>query len=483
MTKNKNQTLLSSNMTCTLTIYSCLLGLLLLVMVTPSEATVHSVFTYKNASTQLGQVVTSSTLVWETYDGPWQMQFAVEGGKYVTADEHYPIFVCRVNIDGMHTSGHTEKIQQKHVCKAEGKNNENFDVLMNKGHLGKIGWRQWTKFTAGVPVGAIRIGEDSYIGRHKDAAGEHHGADYNLGSLELTGLGKIRVMEQQEERNYDEGEVLIETEPVRYELRDIKLDRLRTLIRDNLTELATGQLENLGDTYNTMEKVMSYSFDQLQYWGSHEGVARGLPTKIYEKDASTPSEINWALKRGEKRPETKVVSAKLWPGTAINVTLLGNYVTLEAPYSAKLFAYYHGSESVSRKISAELRKSYLKDVKLEFSPVFWIENGTIVPTTTTTSTTSTSTTTHATTTSTNEPVPINEPPLVEIKHVGDKHSGPDTLEKTLQKSNEVNAHEAPENMSSKDAALAGFGLSPNNAAASLSVGGTIGTLLLTLLLL
>jgi len=41
-------------------------------------------------------------------------------------------------------------------------------------------------------------------------------------------------------------------------------------------------------------------------------------------------------------------------GTAINVTLRGNYVTLEAPYSGKLFAFYYGSdESVSRKISAE----------------------------------------------------------------------------------------------------------------------------------
>ncbi|KAM8712254.1 hypothetical protein ACLKA7_012729 [Drosophila subpalustris] len=470
------------NWSCSLSLFGCLLALL--HQITPLEGHVHSVQTYKNASTLLGQLVTSSTLVWETYDprDTNQMQYAVEGAKYTSDEENYPIYVCRVTIDGVPTSGHTEKVKQVHVCVAalsKRKTNENFDVLMNKGHLGKVAWKPWRKFNVGVPVGAIRIGDDSYIGRHRavqelnaDGSEGHKGADYNLGRLEIVGLGKIKVVEGQREKYYDEGELLIETEPYRYELRDIKLDRIRTSLRENSTELASGRLENIGDTHDTMEMVMSYSFDYLQYWGAHEGVAKGLPTKIFEKNVAIPAEINWALKHGEKRSENKAVSAKLLPGTAINVTLRGNYVTLDAPYVAKLFAFYHDSESVSRKISAEVRKSYLKDVKMEFSPVYWIENGTLLPTTTTTSTTST--TTHATTTSTNEPTPIHEPPLVRVEHVGVKHSGPDSLEKTLNDStatNEVNSHEAPENMS-KDAALAGFGVGGNNGATTTTATAT-----------
>lgn len=100
---------------------------------------------------------------------------------------------------------------------------------------------------------------------------------------------------------------------------------------------------------------MTYEFDYVQYWGSHEGVARGLPTKVYEKDVKVPVEVKWGLKYVEKRSETKSVHTKLWPGTALNVTLKGNYVTLEAPYSAKLYAFYYGiDDSVSRKISAEV---------------------------------------------------------------------------------------------------------------------------------
>ncbi|KAH8298487.1 hypothetical protein KR044_006131 [Drosophila immigrans] len=462
-----------------ITMVGCLLTLLHLI--TPMQCLTHSVLTFTNASTSFGQLVTSSTLVWETYEDPKQMQFAVEGGKFISEDEHYPIYVCRVIIDGVPTSGHTEKVQQKHVCVAalaKRSVNEHFDVLMNKGHLGKIAWKSWRKFNVGIPVGAIRIGDDSYVARHRaqhevsaegTEAAAHNGADYYLGRLEQVGLGKIKVVEKGLDKYYDEGEVLVETEPFRYELRDIKLDRYRISLRENSTELATGTLENRGDTYDTMEMVMSYSFNYLQYWGAHEGVAKGLPTKIFEKNVETPAEINWALKHSKEKHENKAVYSKLWPGTAINVTLRGNYVTLDAPYAAKLFAFYYDSESVSRNINAEVRKSYLKDVKMEFSPVYWIENGTVVPTTTTTSTTST--TTHATTTSTNEPTPINEPPRVRVEHVGVQHSGPDSLEKTLNDStanNEVNTNDAPENMSSKDAALAGIGVSGQSGATTIT---------------
>lgn len=213
------------------------------------EAAVHPVLTYKNTSTALGQLVTSSTLVWETYDAKNsnQLQYAVEGGKYISEEEHYPIYVCRVTIEGVTTSGHTEKIQQSHVCVAahyKNKKYEHFDVLINKGHLGKVSWKQWRKFNLGVPVGAIRIGEDSYIARHKSTQQQNvqegevfQGADYNLGRLDPAGLGKIKAMESDREKDYDEGEVLVETEPFRYELRDIRLDQIRMDTRDNVTEL------------------------------------------------------------------------------------------------------------------------------------------------------------------------------------------------------------------------------------------------------
>lgn len=40
----------------------------------------------------------------------------------------------------------------------------------------------------------------------------------------------------------------------------------------------------------------------------------------------------------------EAVSASLLPGTAMNVTLKGNYTKLEAPYKAKLKSYYADSD-------------------------------------------------------------------------------------------------------------------------------------------
>lgn len=119
-------------------------------------------------------------------------------------------------------------------------------------------------------------------------------------------------------------------------------------------------MANQADKYILVETVLTYEYDYMQYWGSHDGVARGLPTKVFEKDSSNPTEINWGLRYNKKRSETKSVQTSLWPGTAINVTLKGTYVTLDAPYSAKLYAFYAGSEdSISRKIMSEVSENDL----------------------------------------------------------------------------------------------------------------------------
>ncbi|XP_055908239.1 protein unzipped isoform X2 [Eupeodes corollae] len=412
---------ISSSMTFLLPAIVTLLGAMAF-----QGAEASGVLIYKQTSSQLGQKVTSSTLKWEQYSAKElnQMEYAIQGGKFVSEDEHYPIYVCRVIIEGVQTSGHTEKQKQSQVCVVSYmkivKNYDKFEVLMNKGHLGKIIWQPWTKFNAGVPIGAISVDDYSYIGRRRinhQSLNDHMGADFNLGRLDPTvGLGKISVVEDQNEREYDDGEVLIEVEPIRYELKDIVLDKIRTDEQINTTALAHGILRNTYDTSNQIETVLSYSYDHAQYWGTHEGTARGLATKIYEKGSTTPTEINWSLKFTKKINETKSVSSNLPPGTAINVTLLGDYVTLEAPYRAKLFSFYKGSsESRSRDIKAEVRKSYLKDIKLEYSDIYWIENGTFIPTTTTTTT---STTTHPSTTKHSDAKPMSEPPIVLLSDIG-----------------------------------------------------------------
>lgn len=135
--------------------------------------------------------------------------------------------------------------------------------------------------------------------------------------------------------------------------------------------LATKVLENPQDFESFIETVLSYEYKKEEYWGKIDGVAIALPTEVYENNF--PTTIQWAIKASQTVVEvslharlhflssinhhslfhfqTKDVRIDLPPYTAVNVTIIGNYTRLEAPYKATLIAYYaDNSDGISRKI-------------------------------------------------------------------------------------------------------------------------------------
>ncbi|KAJ6645451.1 Membrane-bound transcription factor site-1 protease, partial [Pseudolycoriella hygida] len=322
------------------------------------------------------QLVTSSTLVWQSFTGDQkQLEYAVTAATYVTEHENYPLYhqsqtVCIVS---MHMDVRT------HYA---------FDVLLNKGHGGKLTWKPWNKFSGGIPSGAVSATsaghvDDYYIARRKTHADkekpEHHhhhlSRDFSVGRFApKLSLGKIIVNEDRVENEYEDGQILVEAEPIRYELRDIKTDKWRTQSFRNVTLLGKTTLTNDDKETNLVETVMSYKFDKVHYWGTLEGVARGLPTTVYETGKS-PAAINWGLKENVVIIETKAVNVVIPPGTAVNVTLSGNYTKIEAPYKATLIAFYEDTnDSASRRIESIVQTADMLELKFEFSPVYWQHN-------------------------------------------------------------------------------------------------------------
>lgn len=97
---------------------------------------------------------------------------------------------------------------------------------------------------------------------------------------------------------------MIEYEPIRYELREIVIDKWRKHILRNLTILGETTLSNSEDYSNSVETAIGYTYDQVLYWGTYEGVARGLPTTVYEtNEAPVNLEKGWGLKEVHKREE------------------------------------------------------------------------------------------------------------------------------------------------------------------------------------
>ncbi|KAG4078503.1 hypothetical protein HA402_009215 [Bradysia odoriphaga] len=259
------------------------------------------------------QLTTSSTLVWQSFTGDQkQLEYAVQAAKYVTETENYPLYVCRALIDGIYTTGNTQKHQDQTVCivsmHMDVRTHYAFDVLLNKGHGGKLTWKPWNKFSGGIPSGAVSATsaghvDDYYIARRKTHMDkqkpEHHhhlSRDFSVGRFApKLSLGKIIVNEDRIENEYEDGQILVEAEPIRYELRDIKTDKWRTQVFRNATLLGSVTLANDEEISNLIETVISYKFDKIQYWGTLEGVSRGLPTKVYETGKAA-AEFNWGLK-------------------------------------------------------------------------------------------------------------------------------------------------------------------------------------------
>lgn len=115
-----------------------------------------------------GQLVTSSTLGWQSYSGDLkQLDYAVHAGKYVSEEENYPMYVCRAPIEGIFTTGHTQKHTQETVCVVsmhmDVRTHFAFDILINKGHGAKITWKPWSKYSAAIPTGAVSAASGGHV--------------------------------------------------------------------------------------------------------------------------------------------------------------------------------------------------------------------------------------------------------------------------------------------------------------------------------
>lgn len=128
------------------------------------EASQKSVSLYS----KVGQLVTSSTLLWQTYTGDSKdLEFAVHAAKYLADEENYQIHVCRALVEGLYIAGHTQKREQKTVCLVSShmgaRTHHIFDILLNKGHGAKLTWKAWSKFNPSIPTGAVSATNTGHV--------------------------------------------------------------------------------------------------------------------------------------------------------------------------------------------------------------------------------------------------------------------------------------------------------------------------------
>lgn len=130
------------------------------------HATQKSVLLYSTVNPY--QLVTSTTLIWQSYTGDEKdLEFAVRAAKYSSDEESYQQYVCRVIIEGIFVPGHTQKRDERTLCivsmHMDVRTHHIFDVLLNKGNGAKISWKPWNKFSATIPGGAVSATSSGHV--------------------------------------------------------------------------------------------------------------------------------------------------------------------------------------------------------------------------------------------------------------------------------------------------------------------------------
>lgn len=74
------------------------------------------------------------------------------------------------------------------------------------------------------------------------------------------------------------------------------------MVTRNRTLLGATQLVNDGDTTNLVESVITFEYDRELYWGTLEGVSRGIPTDVYETGKPV-MQISWGLRKTAAKPD------------------------------------------------------------------------------------------------------------------------------------------------------------------------------------
>ncbi|CAG9806132.1 unnamed protein product [Chironomus riparius] len=384
-----------------------LLSIILLIEFAASSKPV-SVFDKK-----IGQLVTSSLLIWEPFDpsnAKHQLENAVAAGEFL---EKYPAYICRSSVNSIAVTGYVKKRnEESHVCivsmHSQIKTKGDFELLMNKGNGAKIDWIDWEK--SGVvfthidgTVSTINSGlrsEVYYIARHKkNHSMEHHEIDHAIGWFDpKEGFGKIHATVSSSEQTFDNGQVLVTFEPLHYELHDIKFSTIKLKVETKRILLGQTMLRNDGEQSAEVNAVIGYEYNLTRNLGHHDAIARSVNTTVFVAKKEVYN-CFWGLETNNRVMNTKGVSTTLQPGTALNISLWGNYTVRDGPYDAHLIIHWaDGTKSKKRRIrvNAGYEANLEDQLEIDYSPTFWLHNNTVVPTTTTqrtvTSTTSSSTT-------------------------------------------------------------------------------------------
>lgn len=132
----------------------------LIVAVLQFALIIHASQKIASLYSSVNQLVTSSTLIWQTFNGDIKdLEFAVQASKYVSESENYTQYICRASVEGIVVPGNTLNRDQRVVCVVsmheDVRTHHSFEILLNRNLASNISWKPWNKYNATIPAGAV----------------------------------------------------------------------------------------------------------------------------------------------------------------------------------------------------------------------------------------------------------------------------------------------------------------------------------------
>lgn len=104
--------------------------------------------------------------------------------------------------------------------------------------------------------------------------------------------------------DFTEVQLLVEIEPVSYELRNVKLRSSHTKITSRNTTVLGKLTLNGSSTDEIISSAISYSWKYFTSWGRGEAMLKGLSTRAYEWNSTFLEEFLWGLHGEQLRNAT-----------------------------------------------------------------------------------------------------------------------------------------------------------------------------------
>ncbi|XP_040580003.1 protein unzipped [Lepeophtheirus salmonis] len=346
----------------------------------------------------LKQLVTSNSLRWEYIKKPHDW---VKDNRVVLLSEE--VAACKGTYKGVAVIGSARRSNghcyvdfngSLHILRTK------FYILIQRIRASKLDWTPWDIFTK-IPSSSVAYDLKTFVARIEDP--EKKGL-YCFGSLNpnagLSGeINGFNLHGDRKTQSSTVGAVLVEKEPVRYELRDlIYIERRKKVLNETKVLLGSKTFINAGlyqneGAWNSIRSVLSYNTSHTYNWGQLWGLITALPSRgpsyHEEKDDFPIHDFEWGLPLTLHSHQLKEVSRVLQAKTASKCVIKALEQSSEIPYRATLLSFYDDGSNSSLKIEGTYMETVLKDVSVDCELPYFIKNGSVAPTTTTTTTTTT----------------------------------------------------------------------------------------------